>query len=183
MIRPVREESSRPPGEESLVAAIISEGLKMDGPDYATMPCCRYWAAIVGLDPESLYEMAAKATAHADIPYKRRDGCRHRETARGDFKCIHKIEIDRADFEQRKRGMICAYCLFRKAKHRNRVLPENLHMDYPGWRQEAIPTCPECYVAIEAGAKYVPEGYPRLKELRRVTNENWVEWEGQEVKA
>ena len=154
----------------------------MDGPDYATMPCCRSWASLAGLDPENLYEMAVKGTDHADIPYKRRDDCRHREF-RGDFKCIHKIEIARSDFEQRKRGMICAYCLSRRAKHRVHVLPKNLHMDYPGWRKEAIPACPECYVEIEAGAKYVPEGYPRLLELRRVTNENWSEWEGQEVKA
>ena len=88
----------------ALGAAVVRQGFRLDGPDYATFPCGRGWAAVLGLDAWGMYQKGSDGTAHADIPYKAVKQCRHLpedSKTREHKKCRHGITGEQITRESR----------------------------------------------------------------------------------
>ena len=80
--------------EEAVIAAVLSRGMEIDGPDYWTMPCGRAWAELGGLDPQVCYDLANRRRNHAAISYKAVQTCRHlpeHRNARAHSRCRHGL--------------------------------------------------------------------------------------------
>lgn len=63
---PVRDRSL--PGYQQLVVEILRAGVKW--PTYYEEPCGRFWAAVLGLDAEALWEKAVAGTSEGTGGYR-----------------------------------------------------------------------------------------------------------------
>ena len=83
--------------EESLIAAIIGEGLRIDGPDYLTFPCGRQWCDTAGLNASAMYKRANGVGWHSTIPYKAVAVCTHlpeRQRSASGATCRHRLKAE-----------------------------------------------------------------------------------------
>jgi hypothetical protein len=71
--------------EETLAAAVIRYGLRMDGLDYLSFPCGSYWLAVLGFEAEAVWPMAVRGTDHQGFSYRSLP-CRHARVVRAGTK-------------------------------------------------------------------------------------------------